>query len=76
MKKEILQTKINFEQYAEDVEPEHPFEDLDFDQIKKHIIEIEKKYPNHKNFYYEKDWESLRYGAMIAWYDLIGYEKE
>lgn len=68
----LLKTEINFEPYHEDNEVSHPLEDLSFEEIEHHMLDIGITYPGYDDYRYDKKTKSLRYGNSMGWYDLIG----
>ncbi len=86
MKYDILETKINYEAYAENYDPKDPIQEL-YDanyqslskfqkEVDNHYKELSEKYPDYINFYYESDYVGHGFGTMSKWYNLMGVKIE
>lgn len=86
MKNDILETKINYEACAEDIEPKDPIQELydlhykSISRFKKeldnHYKQLEEKYPDYIDFYYESDYIGHGFGTKSMWFNLIGVKSE
>lgn len=68
----LLKTGINHENAYEDNELHHPLEDLSFEEIERHMLDLRLQYPNYDDYRYDRITKAHGYGAETAWYDLVG----
>lgn len=77
----LLETKVNYEYFAEISPPRDPIQQIFHSS--KSLMEIEtklaafklslqKRYPNHSDFYYKFEYTSPSNGCYEAWFDLYG----
>lgn len=56
-------------EWTKDAHTESPLHGMDFEQMRLHMLKIEAKYPEYKNFKYEQEY-SYSKGEYWTWWEL------